>query len=130
MYMLRITEDGLVDVSDVAGEADLALLARLMQPDLDGGGAQEMAHIGQADGDAVVDLHDFVVGAGDHVGHEPVHILELVQRFDHRLAGALGLAGFPVSLLHLDVGRVAQHNAAQLHRGGAGVDVAAEALLP
>ena len=101
-----------------------------MQPDLDGGGAQQVAHVGQADGDAVVDLGDLVVGAGDHVGHDAVHVVQIVQGLHCRLAGALGLAALPLGLLHLDVGRVAQHDVAQLHRGGAGIDRAAEALLP
>ena len=48
----------------------------------------------------------------------------------HRLcAGALALAVFPLGFKLLNMRRVPQHNAAQLHRGDGGVDPAPEAVV-
>ena len=129
LHKLRVAEDGLIDVADIAAEADAALLAVFVQPYLYCRRAEQMPHVGQADGHAVIDLNYLVVPAGDHSPHYARDVVKVVYRLDRRAARAHGLAGFPLCLLHLDVRRVAQHYVAQLAGRGAGVYRAAEALL-
>ena len=129
LHKLRVAEDGLVDVADIAAEADAALLAVFVQPYLYRCRAEQVPHVGQPDGHAVVDLNYLVVPAGDHSPHDARNVVKVVCRLDRRTACAHGLAGFPLRLLHLDVRRVAQHYVAQLAGRGAGVYRAAEALL-
>ena len=60
---LRIPQDWLVGVADVAGEDDLFLHAVLREPDLDAGAAEQVADVREADGDVLTDLELFVVRA-------------------------------------------------------------------
>ena len=129
LHRLGVPEDGLVQIAQVTAEADLPGLAVFRQPDLNGGGAQQVAHIGEADGDAVVHLDHLAVGAGDHMAHQPGHVLQVVQGLHLRPAVSQGLAAFPLRLGHLDVGAVAQHDVTQGAGGGGSVDRAPEALL-
>ena len=57
LNMLRVAEDGLIDVADIAAEADAALLAVFVQPYLYCRRAEQVPDVGQADGHAVIDLN-------------------------------------------------------------------------
>ena len=129
LHRLGIPEDGLVQVAHIAAEAELPGLAVFRKPDLNGGRAQQMAHIGEADADAVVHLDGLAVGAGDHAAHQSGHVLQVIQGLHLRPAVAQGFAAFPLRLGHLDVGAVTQHDVAQGAGGGGGIDRAPEALL-
>ena len=129
LHRLGVPEDGLVQVAHIAAEAELPGLAVFREPDLNGGGAQQMAHIGEADADAVIHLDNLAVGAGDHALHQPGHVLQVIQGLHLRPAVSQGFAAFPLRLGHLDVGAVTQHNVAQGAGGGGGIDRAPEALL-
>ena len=63
----RIVQDRLVDITDVAGEHDLFLYAVLVDPDLDGRGAEQMADISKAYLDPFTDRQDIAVVARDKV---------------------------------------------------------------
>ena len=69
------------------------------------------------------------VGAGHELLHDLLGILHRVIRFHHGGAAALGLAVFPLGFLLLDVGRVPQHDAAQVHGGIGGIDGAPVAVF-
>ena len=88
-----------------------------------------MPHIGEANGDAVVDLDLLSVAAGPQQGHQSRRIIQVVQRLHRWPAAALVLAVFPFRFGHLDVGTVAQHDIAQRAGGCTGIYRAAKALL-
>ena len=60
--------------------------------------------------------------------HGGLGILHGVHGLHRLCAGALALAVLPLGFELLDVRRVPQHDAAQLHRGDGGVDPAPEAV--
>ena len=116
-------------VADVAGKDDLLFRAALGEPRLDARAAEQVADIREADDDVLSDLDALAVAARAQQAQHALHILERIQRLGRRLAGAGGLAPLPLGLGHLDVRRVAQHDAAQVARRLRGVDRAAKALL-
>ena len=126
---LRVADDGLVGVADVAGKDDLLFRAALGEPCLDARAAEQVADIREADDDVFPDLNALAVAAWAQQTQHALHVLERIQRLGRRLAGAGGLAPLPLGLGHLDVRRVAQHDAAQVAGRLRGVDRAAEALL-
>ena len=88
-----------------------------------------MADVREADDDVLPDLHALPVGARAQQREHALGILERIERLGRGAAGASGLAPPPLGLGHLDVRRVAQHDAAQVARRLGGVDRAAKALL-
>ena len=65
--ILRVLDQRLILVSDIAGEHDLFLYAVLVDPDLDGRGAEQMADISKAYLDPFTDRQDIAVVARDKV---------------------------------------------------------------
>ena len=129
LHELGIPQDRLAEVAHVAGEGDLSRLAPLPEPDLDGGGAQQVPHIRHAQGDAVVHLEHPAVVAGAQQADGADGVVQIVEGLLMGRAAALPLAVFVLRLAHLDVGAVAQHDVAEGAGGGGGVDGAAVALL-
>ena len=126
---LRVADDGLVGVADVAGKDDLLFRAALGEPRLDARAAEQVADIREADDDVFPDLDALAVAARTQQTQHALYVLERIQRFGCRLAGAGGLASLPLGLGHLDVRCIAQHDAAQVACRLRGVDRAAKALL-
>ena len=127
--VLRVAQKGLVQVSDVAGKDDHARLRPLGHGHLDGGRAQQVAHIHHADAHAGAHLHALAVAAGVNEPVRAQRVLLGVERLHGRLALALGLAGFPLGVAFLNVGRIQQHDAAQVGGGVGGEDGAPEAVF-
>ena len=122
----RVLDEGLVLVADIAGEDELGGGAVLGDPDLDAGRAEQMANVHKLDLQARCQLGLFPVL---HPAEQPdgrLGVLNGVHRFHRFCTGALALAVFPLGLELLNVGRVPQHDAAQLHRGVGGIDPAPE----
>ena len=65
--IMRVLDQRLILVSDIAGEHDLFLYAVLVDPDLDGRGAEQMADISKAYLDPFTDRQDIAVVARDKV---------------------------------------------------------------
>ena len=129
VHRLRVRQDRLILVAHVAAEHDLALLPVLGQPDLDGGGAQQMPHVGEADGHALVDLIALAILAAPQQldrAHGALHGVEGRRR---HLTGALRLAFTPLGVGLLNVGGVPQHQVAQATRRAGGEDRAPEAVV-
>ena len=55
--VLRVAENRLVEVSDIAGKDDLLLTVVFPEPDLDGRRAQKMPDVGKAYRNRFVDLY-------------------------------------------------------------------------
>ena len=124
----RVLDDGLMLVADVPGKDQLGGGAALSDPDLDAGRTQQMAHIDEADHKARGQLDLSVILHAPEQLHGRLGILHGVHRL-HRLGtGTLRLAVLPLSFKLLNVGRVPQHDAAQLGRGLGGIDPAPEAV--
>ena len=87
-----------------------------------------MAHIHKAGFNARCKLEALLIGLAHKQLHGRFSILHSIHRFHRFCAGALALAVFPLRFKFLNMGRVPQHDAAQLHRGVRGIDLAAEAV--
>ena len=122
----RVLDEGLVLVADVAGEDELGGGAVLRHPDRNAGRPQQMAHVHELDHKAGGQFQFRVVIHAPEQLDGRFGILDGIHRL-HRLGtGALALAVLPLRLKLLDVGRVSQHDAAQLHGGVGGIDPAPE----
>ena len=123
-----VLDDGLMEVADVAGEDELGGRAVLRHPNFDAGRAEKMAHIHKADDEAGGKLDLFVVVEPPEQRDGRLGVLNGVHRLHRLRAGALALAVLPLGLELLNVGRVPQHDAAQLCRGLGGINSAPEAV--
>ena len=129
LNVLGVAEDGLVEVSYVAGENDLFFAAVLAEPDLDGGGAEQMPDVGKAHSDGFVELYAAAVFAGSQELEQSLDVIEVVQGLDGSLAPALSLPRFPFRIGDLNVAAVAEHYIQQGAGGGGGVNAAAESVF-
>ena len=126
---LGIDEDGLIRVADIAGEHRLSLNAVFAQPNFDGCGAEKMSDVGKAQGDGVVYEYFFTVAAGTQAAQKPLNVLQIVKRCYGRLTSALGFAGLPLGVAHLNVRTVTKHDVQKRAGGGGGVDRTLEAVF-
>ena len=124
----RILDDGLIQIADITGEYQLGRGLTLGDPKLYAGRAKQMAHIHKAGFNARCKLEALLIGLAHKQLHGCFSILHSIHRFHRFCAGALALAVFPLRFKFLNMGRVPQHDAAQLHRGVRGIDLAAEAV--
>ena len=101
-----VFDQRLILVSDVAGEHDLLLHPLFLHPYLDGGRPQKVAHIGEADPEAVGEGQHIFVMAGDKMGQNALGVVYGVERLHLRLTGTPGLPVLPFRLHFLDMGAV------------------------
>ena len=127
--VLGVAEDGLVEVSYVAGENYLLFAAVLAEPDFDGGGAQQMPDVGKTHRDGLVELDTAAVFAGTQELKQPLDVIEIVQGLDGRLTPPLSLARFPFRVGYLNVAAVAEHYIQQGAGGGGSVNAAAKSFF-
>ena len=130
----RVTDKRLMLVADITRENDdLRRAVRLCNAQRDRRAAQQVAHIGKAHLDtplgAVEQGLPCLIGAGHELLHDVLGILDRVVRLDHFCAAAHGLTVFPLGLLLLNVGRVLEHDAAEVAGGLGRVDGAAVAVF-
>ena len=127
--VLRIADDGLIDIADVAGENDGPCQTVFAHLQRDGGRAEQVSRVGKGDAHTVTKRDRFAVLAG---GDKPEHILRVfdrVDRLDRRFAGALALAVVVLGLAFLNVRAVQQHDLHQIRRQARGKDLAAKAVF-
>ena len=129
MEELRVADDGLIHVANVAGEDDGAHLAALGDRQLHAGGAKQMAGINALHADALAQIHLFAVFAGGEKFLHPQSVLHGVQRLHHRPAGAEVLAVLVFGVGLLNVRRVLQHDVHELGGEAGGEDAPLKALL-
>ena len=121
--------DGLIQIADIAGEHQLCGGAALGDPQLDAGRTQQVSHVHEPRFDARGKLDALAVLHAPEQAAGGFGILYGVHGLYRLCAGALGLAVFPLGFKLLNMRRVPQHDAAQLHRGDGGVDPAPEAVV-
>ena len=128
-YRLGVVDQGLVGVAHVAAEYDLSGLLPLGEPQLNGSGTQQMTGIVHAQDDALGHLQNLPVPAGPQQPKGGGSVIHIVHRLHCRVARPLGLSGLPLGFRFLNVGRIHQHDAAQVTGGFRGVDGPGEAVL-
>ena len=129
VHGLRVAQDGLAGVADVAGKDDLFLNAVLRQPQLHARRAEQMPHVRKPQTHALRRPYRFAVGARMQQRQRGGGIVGGVERLNGGLTRALGFARLPLRVGHLDVGGVHEHDAAQRVGGFRGVNFAVEAVL-
>ena len=125
----RVLYDGLIQIADIAGEHQLCGGAALGDPQLYAGRAQQVPHVHEPRFDARGKLDTLAVLHTPEQAAGGFGILYGVHGLHRLCAGALALAVFPLGFKLLNMRRVPQHDAAQLHGGDGGVDPAPEAIV-
>ena len=126
--ILGIPQNRLSVISQVTGEHDLLLHVVLFQPDLNTCRAQQMPHIRKPDPHLITDLNLCIIMAGDDPLDHPFRIFHGIERLRRLLVTAsLRFSALPLSLHHLDMGTVTEHNAAQIRSCVCGIHLPPEA---
>ena len=126
---LRVLQDRLVRVAQIAGEHDLLRGLSLGQPQRNARRAEQMAGIRKAHVHALQYGEAFVILAGDKPRDGRLGILHGIHGLHLASAGALPLAVLPLRLHLLDVRRVPQHDIAEIAGSFRGVDLSFEAVF-
>ena len=111
--VLRIADDGLVGIPDIAGEDDLFRLPALVQEYLDAGGAEKMPRVDEAHVDPFADLDKLSVIAGAKHRNGRLRVVHGIHRLDRVPSGAFCLSGEPFRVALLDMRAVTKHDLAQ-----------------
>ena len=111
---LGVIEQGLICVAHVAAEYDFPGLGPLCQPQFDCRRSQQMTDVGHADINSLRHPEHLPILAGPQQLNGRHGIDHGVSRFHQRLTGPFRFPAAPLSFRLLDVGRVPQHNVAQI----------------
>ena len=122
--LLGIPDQGTANIADIAGKQQ----GLVLHGHIDAGGAQQVACVLEPNLHAVQHIIDRAVLAGMEQLQRRLGVGDGIDRFHHRLSGALGLAVAPLGFRLLDVSRIQQHDAAELGRCLRGIDGAPEPL--
>ena len=124
--VLRIADERLVNIADIARKDDSTRLAVLSHGEDDACRAEEVSRVAETNRDALGYLGVGLI----LVRHEQLYrsdsVVHGVERLVVVLAAALSLSAAPFGFKFLYVRTVAQHDAAQVGSGGGGVDRSAE----
>ena len=126
---LRVADNGLVDVADIAGEDDRLVHAVFFQLKRDGRGTEQMARVGEHRAHTLAEVDLFFILAGRHVLEDVQRVLLGVERIDMLAARALALAVFVLSVALLNVSGVEQHDLHQICCQTCRQDAAVEAVF-
>ena len=126
---LRVADNGLVDVADIAGKDDRLMHAVFFQLKRDGRGTEQMARVGEHRAHTLAEVDLFFILAGRHVLEDVQRVLLGVERIDMLAARALALAVFVLGVALLNVGGVKQHDLHQIRRQARRQDAAVEAVF-
>ena len=88
-----------------------------------------MADVRKAQGDPLCYLQALVVAAGPQQRNGGLGVVQIVDRHNGRIAGALGFPVLPLGFGDLDMGGVPQHDIAQIAGFCRGINSAAEAVF-
>ena len=127
--VLRVTDQRLVQVADIAGEHNGLAFAVLRYLQGDGSAAQQVAYIGKGGRNAGEHFQRLAVALRYKLLHHGHGVFYCVVRLYQLIAAALGFAVFPLGFLLLNVGGIFQHDFAQVHGGICAVNGAAESVL-
>jgi len=126
-----VVEEVVAGAADIAAEEESLLLVVgvVVDVEYDLGGAEDVACINEGELHAIGDEHGALVAEGDELPEAVLGIDHGVVRREEREVIALPVAVQPGDVAFMDVGGIGEHDAAQVARGGGGVDVAGEAAL-
>ena len=117
-----VAQDRRAARADVAGEHQLARGPVLVGPQLDDRRADDVAGIAQAYAHPGQDLALGVVAQRPELAQDALHVVELVQRFQRRLAASLAIAVLALEVGGRQARRVLEHDARQVGGRVVGVD--------
>ena len=126
---LRVADNGLVDVADIAGEDDRLVHAVFLQFERDGRRAEQMPRVGEHRAHTLAEVDLFFILAGRHVLEDVQRVLLGVERLNVLAARSLALAVFILRIALLNVGRVEQHDLHQVRRHARCKDAAVKAVF-
>ena len=129
LQKLRVADDGLVDVADIAGEDERLVHAALVKLERDARAAEQVARVGEHRRHALAQLDRLTVLAGGDELKDVHRVLGSVERLDRFAARALALAVLILGVALLNVSGVEQHDAHEIRRQAGGQDAAREAAL-
>ena len=129
VYCQWVAEQRLIRIADVAAEYDLSGFPVFRQPQLHAGRAQQMADVGKAELHTFCHTDPLCIAAGTHQMQHAGSVLGRIDRFNGRATGTRRFSVDPFRIGHLDVGRIHQHDPAEVFRCLRRIDLAPEAVL-
>ena len=126
---LGVIEQGLICVAHVAAEYDFPGLRPLCQPQFDCRRPQQVTNIGHADINSLRHPEHLPILAGPQQLNGRHGIDHGVSRFHQRFTGPFRFPAAPLGFRLLDVGRVPQHNVAQVAGGLGGINRTGKSVL-
>ena len=124
-----VFDQRLVGIAYITAEYDFFGGFSLCQPQFDAGRAQKVANVGKPDHDPFLRLDQLTVVAGTESGDGSHCICGGIDRGDQLFTCPLGFAVLPLGFGFLDVGRIPEHDIAQVAGAGGGIDMPPEAVL-
>ncbi len=129
LQKLRVADDGLVDVADIAGENERLVHAALVKLERDARAAEQMPRVGEHRRHALAQLDRLTVLAGGDELKDVHRVLGGIERLDRLAARALALAVLILGVALLNVGGVEQHDVHEIRRQAGGQDAARKAAF-
>ena len=111
--VLRIPNQRLIEVSDITGEHELLRNALFRQPHFDGCRAEQMTRIDKTYPDTIPELDHLMIVHPAEVLQHIRRIREIIDRLHLRQTRTTPLPVLPLTLLHLDMRRIPQHDLGQ-----------------
>ena len=129
VHALRIFQNRLVEIADIAAEHDLLPEAVFFEPQLDGRGPEQMADVREPDRRALGHADHVPVRARPEFRQNAFRVRHRVQSLLLRPSRPARFAVFPLRLILLNVRGVPEHDLAQARRGFRRIHRAAESVL-
>ena len=128
-YIGGIFDDRLVKIADIAAEDYFSCLFAFGEPELDAGGAEQMAGVDKTNVNTVIHCFALVVIKAPKQLHGALGIFQGIDRLDQALARAFGFTALPLRFRLLNVRGIRQHNGTEVSCGSGGIDRAAIAVF-
>ena len=129
LYIILLPQNGQVHIPQISAENHLSGDPVLRKPQLYGGRAQKVPRIDKPDFRPLRDLEPLVHLAGAEPLQAVLGIRQVVDGRFRLQTGPGRFPGFPLGLLHLDMGTVHQHNGTEVRGFLRRVDAAPEPVL-
>ena len=129
LQKLRVADDRLVDVADIAGENERLVHATLVKLERDARAAEQVARVGEHRRHALAQLDRLTVLAGGDELKDIHRVLGGIERLDRLAARALTLAVAVLGVALLNMSGVEQHDAHEVGGHTGGQDASGKAAL-
>ena len=127
--IVRVPDQRLALIPDIAGEDDFPLLAVFVEEYFDGGGAEQVSCVGEAYADPLADVVSPVIAVIDKVAENASRVVAVIQRLNGRFGRSHAFPVLVFRFLLLNVRAVQKHDLAQAVRCDGGVHLSFESVL-